>query len=157
MSVSASTSYILDDLSSGSSSSSQDELDSLPDSADSDSIDSDAEESDAEREWKESLGQLELLLTMVIVPYLGKYFGRKCAYWGEWVNEGEQQTRVVLLGQIVLILCLMGRLGQVHGVEIPCGGSVYEQEGFQGCWHRRSSVIGRAVGQTRVLSSGGSD
>ena len=40
-------------------------------------------ESDAEREWKESLQQLELLLTMVLVPYVGKYFGRKCAYWGE--------------------------------------------------------------------------
>ena len=38
--------------------------------------------SDAEREWRESLQQLELLLTMVLVPYLGKYFGRKCAYWG---------------------------------------------------------------------------
>ena len=38
--------------------------------------------SDAEAEWKESLQQMELLLTMVIVPYLGKYFGRKCAYWG---------------------------------------------------------------------------
>ena len=21
---------------------------------------------------------------MVLVPYAGKYFGRKCAYWGEW-------------------------------------------------------------------------
>lgn len=41
------------------------------------------EESDAEREWKESLQQLELLLTMVVVPYVGKYFGRKCAYWGK--------------------------------------------------------------------------
>ncbi|KAJ9619822.1 hypothetical protein H2203_008093 [Taxawa tesnikishii (nom. ined.)] len=39
-------------------------------------------ESDAEREWRESLQQLELLLTMVLVPYLGKYFGRKAAYWG---------------------------------------------------------------------------
>jgi len=29
------------------------------------------------------LQQLELLLTMVVVPYVGKYFGRKCAYWGE--------------------------------------------------------------------------
>jgi hypothetical protein len=38
---------------------------------------------DAEQEWKESLQQLELLLSMVIVPYVGKYFGRKCAYWGE--------------------------------------------------------------------------
>lgn len=39
-------------------------------------------ESDAEREWKESLQQLELLLTMVVVPYVGKYFGRRCAVWG---------------------------------------------------------------------------
>lgn len=39
--------------------------------------------SDAEREWRESLQQLELLLTMVLVPFIGKYFGRKAAYWGE--------------------------------------------------------------------------
>ncbi|KAK2759767.1 hypothetical protein FQN54_002501 [Arachnomyces sp. PD_36] len=38
--------------------------------------------SDAEREWRESLQQLELLLTMVFVPFLGKMMGRKCAYWG---------------------------------------------------------------------------
>ena len=58
-------------------------LASLPDSATSDDVDStDEEESDAEREWKESLQQLELLLTMVLVPYLGRYFGRKCAFWG---------------------------------------------------------------------------
>ena len=61
-----------------------DEIDSLPDSAPSDDIDDDEEqESDAEKEWKESLQQLELILTMVLVPYAGKYFGRKCAYWGE--------------------------------------------------------------------------
>jgi hypothetical protein len=48
--------------------------------------------SDAEREWNESLQQVELLLTMVLVPYLGKYFGRKCAYWGrfndDWSKDG---------------------------------------------------------------------
>jgi hypothetical protein len=48
--------------------------------------------SDAEREWNESLQQVELLLTMVLVPYLGKYFGRKCAYWGrfndDWTKGG---------------------------------------------------------------------
>jgi len=22
------------------------------------------------------------MLTIVVVPYIGKYFGRKCAYWG---------------------------------------------------------------------------
>ncbi|KAL9086542.1 MAG: hypothetical protein Q9159_004132 [Coniocarpon cinnabarinum] len=45
-------------------------------------------ESDADREWRESLQQLELLLTMVLVPYVGKYFGRKFAYWawGKWMT-----------------------------------------------------------------------
>ncbi|KAK3709103.1 hypothetical protein LTR37_011082 [Vermiconidia calcicola] len=62
------------------------EVDSLPSSSagSSTSVSPSEEEeiSDAEREWRESLQQLELLLTMVLVPYLGKYFGRKCAYWG---------------------------------------------------------------------------
>lgn len=66
-----------------------DEVDSLPSSYDgsstsiSPSEDDDHRYSDAEREWRESLQQLELLLTMVLVPYLGKYFGRKCAYWSK--------------------------------------------------------------------------
>jgi hypothetical protein len=62
------------------------EVDSLPSSdAGSDTSVSPSEEeaySDAEREWRESLQQLELLLTLVLIPYMGKYFGRKCAYWG---------------------------------------------------------------------------
>ncbi len=60
------------------------EVDSLPSEPDSDdvTVSEDDYESDAEREWKESLQQLELLLSMVIVPYVGKYFGRKFAYWG---------------------------------------------------------------------------
>ncbi|KAJ5917772.1 hypothetical protein N7454_010147 [Penicillium verhagenii] len=37
--------------------------------------------SDAEAEWQESIEQLELILTMVLVPFIGKYMGRKCAYW----------------------------------------------------------------------------
>ena len=58
--------------------------DSLPSSSDTDSdFDDDDGASDAEREWKESLQQLQLMLSMVIVPYMGRYFGRKCAYWGE--------------------------------------------------------------------------
>jgi hypothetical protein len=65
------------------SSSSGDEIDSLPSSTTNSTADDDEYVSDAEREWRESLQQIELLLTMVVVPYLGKYFGRKCAYWGE--------------------------------------------------------------------------
>ena len=60
-------------------------LASLPESATSDdeTEDGDRRLADTEREWKESLQQLELLLTMVVVPYMGKYFGRKCAYWSK--------------------------------------------------------------------------
>lgn len=66
-------------------SSSDDEIASLPSESTSASdleTLSDDDYSDAEQEWKESIQQLELLLTMVIVPFMGKYLGRKCAYWG---------------------------------------------------------------------------
>jgi len=80
--TSASQPSLLDPSTNGS----DDDVDSLPESGtDSDDItidESDYEESDADKEWKESLQQLELLLSMVIVPYMGKYFGRKFAYWG---------------------------------------------------------------------------
>jgi hypothetical protein len=72
-----------------------DEIDSLPESQPdsdeltttatssfSDDYDDDDDDSDAERQWKESIEQLELLLSMVLVPYAGKYFGRKFAFWG---------------------------------------------------------------------------
>ena len=67
-------------------------LASLPDSAESDSIEESTDDGegrlvDAEREWKESLQQLELLLTLVVVPYMGKYFGRKCAFWCEFLSS----------------------------------------------------------------------
>ncbi|MCJ1471456.1 hypothetical protein MMC13_000095 [Lambiella insularis] len=99
MSLSDSQSYMVEDRS-PTTTDDLDSVDSLPDSAESDDIDSeeeDLEETDAEREWKESLQQLELLLTMVVVPYIGKYFGRKCAYWG-WAKfmEWKYPVEVVL-------------------------------------------------------------
>ena len=66
------------------------DIDSLPESqSDLDNVtisESELEESDAEKEWNESLEQLELLLSMVIIPYAGKYFGRKFAYWGKFAS-----------------------------------------------------------------------
>lgn len=67
---------------------SSDEVDSLPESQPDSDTDvtisgSSVDESDAEREWRESLQQLELLLTMVVVPLAGKMAGRKFAYWGQ--------------------------------------------------------------------------
>jgi hypothetical protein len=62
----------------------------------------DEEYSDAEEQWKESIQQLELLLTMVIVPFVGKYLGRKCAYWG-WTKfmEWKYPVEVALANQAV--------------------------------------------------------
>ena len=78
-------------------STSSEEVDSLPSSSagstTSVSPSDEERESDAEREWRESLQQLELLLTMVLVPYLGKYFGRKCAFWGECRPAHESATQ----------------------------------------------------------------
>jgi hypothetical protein len=83
--MSTSDSYILQDAA-PESSNDQDEVDSLPSSIVSSYLDSE-EESDAQKEWEASLQQLELLLTMVLVPYIGKYFGRKCAYWSKLLSE----------------------------------------------------------------------
>ncbi|CAM1500896.1 Fc.00g100580.m01.CDS01 [Cosmosporella sp. VM-42] len=67
-----------------------DDVDSLP-SASTDDVYSEAD-SDAQAEWERSLEQLQLILTMMIVPWMGKYFGRKFAYWSwarymEWVHN----------------------------------------------------------------------
>lgn len=59
-----------------------DDLDSLPSSLSSGVLSSsEADSADAQREWEESLEQIQLLLTMVLVPFAGKYLGRKFAYW----------------------------------------------------------------------------
>ncbi|KAJ5766893.1 uncharacterized protein N7511_004509 [Penicillium nucicola] len=62
---------------------SEDEIASLPSESTTDSdLDTLSDDfSDAEAEWQESIEQLELLLSMVLVPFIGKYLGRRCAYW----------------------------------------------------------------------------
>ena len=67
---------------------SDDELASLPSesTASSDLQTVSEDYSDAEEEWRESIEQLELLFTMVLVPFLGKFLGRKCAYWSKWFD-----------------------------------------------------------------------
>ncbi|KAE8154037.1 hypothetical protein BDV25DRAFT_148527 [Aspergillus avenaceus] len=78
---------------------SDDEIASLPsESADTSDLDDFSDYSDAEEEWRESVEQLELLLTMVIVPFVGKYLGRKCAYWSwtrfmEWKYPVEVEVK----------------------------------------------------------------
>ncbi|CAG9943501.1 unnamed protein product [Clonostachys rosea f. rosea IK726] len=57
----------------------KDEIDSLP-SLSTDDIYSEAD-SDAQAEWDRSMEQLQLMLTMMIIPFVGKFLGRKFAYW----------------------------------------------------------------------------
>lgn len=70
------------DLHDASMSDDKDDIDSLP-SISTDDIYSDTSDSDAQAEWERSLEQLQLIMTMMIVPWMGKYFGRKFAYWSE--------------------------------------------------------------------------
>ncbi|KAL1867728.1 hypothetical protein Daus18300_006284 [Diaporthe australafricana] len=91
--MSTSDSYVISDM--AASESHDDDLDSLP-SISSDMLSSEASESpsDAQKEWEESLEQIQLLLTMVVVPFAGKYLGRKFAYWSwarymEWAHNVE--------------------------------------------------------------------
>ncbi|KAK3499023.1 uncharacterized protein B0T23DRAFT_6463 [Neurospora hispaniola] len=86
-----SDSYVLHDHSP---STDNDDVDSLP-SISSSILDSDDseydDESDAQKEWEQSLEQLQLLLNLVLIPFAGKFLGRKFAYWSwgrymEWAH-----------------------------------------------------------------------
>ncbi|SPO06697.1 uncharacterized protein DNG_09390 [Cephalotrichum gorgonifer] len=86
----AAESYIFD-----ASSSEKDEVDSLP-SISSSALDSDSDDDvdEAQEEWERSLEQLQMLMTMILIPFAGKYFGRKFAYWSwgrymEWMHDVE--------------------------------------------------------------------
>ncbi|KAK4153212.1 hypothetical protein C8A00DRAFT_43839 [Chaetomidium leptoderma] len=92
MGSSASSSFIIPDIP-PSSSDQDDDVDSLP-SISSSILDSEPDSSDAQREWEASLEQLQLLLTMIIMPFAGKFLGRKFAYWSwarymEWMHNVE--------------------------------------------------------------------
>jgi hypothetical protein len=48
------------------------------------SDDSDDEEHRlAQQEWEESLEQLAQIVSVVLLPFLGKWLGRRWSYWGE--------------------------------------------------------------------------
>jgi hypothetical protein len=46
------------------------------------SFDSDAEFRLAQEEWEESIQQLEQLASVVLLPFLGKWMGRRWSHWG---------------------------------------------------------------------------
>lgn len=87
-SLSASSSFVIADLphagrSGRDEEEEDDDVDSLP-SISTSILESEADSSDAQREWEASLEQLQLLLTMIIMPFAGKFLGRKFAYWSAY-------------------------------------------------------------------------
>ncbi len=54
-------------------------IDSFVSSDDSD----DEEHRLAQQEWEESLEQLAQIVSVVLLPFLGKWLGRRWSYWGE--------------------------------------------------------------------------
>lgn len=62
-----------------------DSIDSLDSTASSEySYDDDEEEELrlAQQEWEESLEQLQQLVAVVLLPFLGKFLGRRWSHWG---------------------------------------------------------------------------
>lgn len=46
------------------------------------SYDSDEEYRLAQEEWEESLQQLKQLVSVVLLPFVGKWMGRRWSHWG---------------------------------------------------------------------------
>ena len=64
-----------------------DSIDSL-DSTTSDYTYDDEEEEElrlAQQEWEESLEQLQQLVAVVLLPFLGKFLGRRWSHWGTYI------------------------------------------------------------------------
>jgi Mitochondrial import 2 len=40
----------------------------------------------AQQEWEESLEQLAQIVSVVLLPFLGKWLGRRWSYWGECIH-----------------------------------------------------------------------
>lgn len=111
MSTSTLDSFIIHD---NSPSTDDDDLDSLPSTISSGTDSTDSQyHSDAQREWEQSLDQLQLLLTMVMIPFVGKYMGRKFAYWSTFSPTATSGT------EAFLSIADFGyfRLGEVHGMD----------------------------------------
>ncbi|KAF5384789.1 hypothetical protein D9615_001423 [Tricholomella constricta] len=54
---------------------------SLDDLSSNASYDSDEDSRLAQQEWEDSLQQLQLLVSVVIMPFFGKWLGRR---WSQW-------------------------------------------------------------------------
>jgi hypothetical protein len=61
-------------------------LDSTSSASLSDGYDSEDEYMIAQREWEESLEQLKQLASIVLMPFVGRWLGRKWSFWGKYAK-----------------------------------------------------------------------
>lgn len=40
------------------------------------------------REWEEGIYQLKMAFQLIIIPFFGRWVGRRWSYWGTWTNTG---------------------------------------------------------------------
>lgn len=50
-----------------------------------DSFDSEDQSALIQEEWEESMRQIEAVLSVIILPFFGKWWGRRFAFWGELI------------------------------------------------------------------------
>lgn len=48
-----------------------------------DSYDPDDRAALIQEEWEESMAQIEMVISVILMPVLGKWMGRRTAFWGE--------------------------------------------------------------------------
>jgi len=60
----------------------QESLSSSSSTSSESSFDEDEERAMIQEEWEESLRQMEVVMSIIIMPFFGKWFGRQWAYWG---------------------------------------------------------------------------
>src|SRR6267154_4135018 len=50
----------------------------------------------AQLEWEESLEQLAQIASVVLLPFLGRWLGRRWSYWGMFVTHSPASISVVI-------------------------------------------------------------
>lgn len=62
------------------------------------SFDSDDQHALIQEEWEESMRQLEMVVSVILLPFLGKWWGRKFAFWGEFHRRRRRRRTLLACG-----------------------------------------------------------
>jgi len=84
----------------------QESLSSSSSASSESSFDEDEERALIQEEWEESLRQMEVVMSIIIMPFFGKWFGRQWAYWG--------MSSVSVI--VIVLMIAFGRYQRVGGL-----------------------------------------